>query len=157
MTKMFQEKFVTPEQRRLTLLVKEKGGDAAIRDEQAMKELWAEEVSISGSAGNERHGRSAKKFDLVEIQSEIEGDPAEAIEKNEESFYGKLRVQMRQIQKDVERAVRDHADRIISAVTGGPYERIVDPVRIPVRSWSIDQHPLQVLRCIWKEMVCGFH
>jgi len=129
MMEMFRERFVTPEQRQLAVLVKQKGGDAAIHNEQAMKELVTKEASISAPVGSEKH-RSTKKFDLVEIQREIQGDPTEAIENNEESFNGKFRVQMRQIQEDVERAVRQQGDRIISAVTGGPHERIVDPVRI---------------------------
>jgi len=133
MTRMFQEKFVTPEQRRLTLLVKQKGGDAAIHDKRAMEELWNEEAMISAPVEGERN-RSAKKFNLEEIRREIQGDPTEAIEKNEESFNGKFRVQMRQIQEDIERAVKRQGDRVISAVTGGPHERIVDPVRIVVRS-----------------------
>ena len=133
MMELFREKFVTPEQRQLAALVKQKGGDTAIRDEQAMKDLVTKETSISTLVGSDRR-RSAKKFDLGEIQREIQGDPAEAIERNEESFNGKFRVQMRQIQEDVERAVRQQGDRIISAVTGGPHERIIDPVRIFVRS-----------------------
>ena len=142
MTKMFQENFVIPEHKRLAFLVKQKDGDAAIHNEQAMKELWTEEVLISTSVGNGRSGsalvgnerhRSAPKFDLVEIQREIQGDPTKAIEKNEESFDSKLRVQMRQIQERIEHIAKQ-GERIYSAVTGGPYERIVDPVRIPVRS-----------------------
>ena len=129
MMEMFREKFVTPEQRQLAVLVKQKGGHAAIYNEQTMKELVAKEASISAPVGNERH-RSTKKFDLVEIQREIQSDPTDEIEKNKESFYGKFCVQMRQIQEDVERAVRQQGDRIISAVTGGPHERIVEPVRI---------------------------
>ena len=133
MMEMFREKFVTPEQRQLAALVKQKGGDAALRNEQAMKELVVKEALISASTGSEML-RFTREFDLMEIQREIQGDPTEAIEKNEESFLGKFRVQIRQIQEDVERAVRQQGDRIISAVTGGPHERIVDPVRIVVRS-----------------------
>ena len=136
MTKLFQEKFATPEQRRLTFLVKQKGGDAVIHDEQAMMELWNEEVMTFALVGNERH-RSTKNFDLKEILREIQCDPTKAIEKNEESFYGKLRVQMRQIREDVERT----GDRVISVLTGGPHDRIIDPVRIFVRSRSFLTFP----------------
>jgi len=136
MMELFREKFVPLEQRQLAALVKQKGGDAAIHDEQSMKELVTKETSISTLVGSERR-RSAKKFDLGEIQREIQSDPAEAIERNEESFNAKFRVQMRQIQEDVERAVRQQGDRIISAVTGGPHERIADPVRVLVRSRGI--------------------
>lgn len=125
---MFRE-FVTPEQRQLAILVEKKGGDKAIDNEQAMKELSDAEASISAPAGMEKT-RPTKKFDLVEIQHEIRDDPTEAIERNAEFFNRKFDIQRRQIQEDIERAVRREGDRIISAVTAGPYERIVDPVRI---------------------------
>jgi len=136
MTRMFQEKFVTPEQRRLTFLVKQKGGDVAIHDRRAMEELWNEEAMISAPVESDRN-RSTKKFNLDEIRREIQGDPTEAIEKNKESFDGKFRVQLRQIQEDIERAVKRQGDRVISAVTGGPHDRIVDQVRNLVRSRSV--------------------
>jgi len=132
MIQLFQ-KFVTPEQRQLTILVEQKGGDAVIDNEQAMRELSDAEASMSAPIGIERH-RPAKKFDLVEIQHEIRDNPANAIEKNAEFFNRKFDIQTRQIQEDIERAVRREGDRIISAVTGGPHERIVDPVRILFRS-----------------------
>lgn len=133
MMDMFQEKFVTFEQRQLAALVRQKGGDGALQNEQSMKELVTKETSISTLVGGERR-RSAKKFDLGEVQREIQGDPTEAIARNEASFNGKFRLQMRQIQEDIERTVRQQGDRIISAVTGGPHERILDPVRIMIMS-----------------------
>jgi len=135
MMKMFQEKFVTIEERRLASLVKQKGGDAVFNDEQVMMELWTEEASISASAGNERH-RSTENFDPVEIQREIREQPAEAIERNEKTFYGHFRVQMRWIQDDINRAFERQEHRVISAINEGPHDRILDPVRIPVRSQS---------------------
>jgi len=128
MMEMFQ-KFVTPEQRQLTFLVEQKGGDAIIDNEQAMRELSDAEASISVPAGKERH-RPTKKFDLAEIQHEIRDDPAVAIGKNAEFFSRKFDIQRRQIQEDIERAVSREGDRIISAVTAGPHERVIDPVCI---------------------------
>ena len=131
MIEMFQ-KFVTPEQRQLAFLVEQKGGDAIIDNEQVMKELSDAEASISAPAGIERHG-PAKKFeivDLAEIRREIRDDPAVAIEKNAEAFNRKFDIQRRQIQEDIERAVSREGDRIISAVTAGPHERVLDQVGI---------------------------
>ena len=131
MMEMFQ-KFVTPEQRQLAFLVEKKGGDAIIDNEQVMRELSDAEASISAPTGMERH-RPTKKFDtsdLAEIQHEIRDDPAVAIEKNSELFNRKFDIQRRQIQEDIERAVSREGDRIISAVTAGPHERVLDPVRI---------------------------
>ena len=123
---MFQ-KFVTPEQRRLACLVRQKGGNAIIDNEQVMRELSDAEAAVSAPVGMERH-RPVKKFDFAEIQHEIRDDPAVAIRKNAEFFNRKFNVQRRQIQEDIEHAVSREGDRIISAVTGGPHERILDPV-----------------------------
>ena len=124
MLQMFQ-KLVTPEQKKLADLVQEKGGNAVLDDEQAMKELAAVETSLSSASGQNGSGR----FDLAEIQHEISDDPTGAIEKNAEFFNRKFDIQRRQIEEDVARAVRREGDRIILAVTAGPYDRIIDPVR----------------------------
>ena len=126
---MFRE-FVTPEQKRLAVLVEQKGGEAIIESKQVMKELSEAEAKITAPTGIEKLGRPAPKFNLVEFQHEVRDDPSEAIEKNAEFFNRKFDTQRRQIQEDIERAVGREGDRIISAVTGGPHERIVDPVRV---------------------------
>lgn len=154
MKEMFQ-KFVTPEQRQLDLLVKKKGGNAVIDNEQVMKELSDAEASISVPAGRERH-RSTRKFELAEIQHEIREEPATAIEKNAEFFNRKFDIQRRQIQEDIDRVVRREGDRIISAVTAGPYERIFDPVRLSLGSWTSTSPSIKDLYNIWKEMVSSF-
>ena len=133
------KKFVTPEQKQLAVHVELEGGKAIIDNEKAMKKLSDLEASISAPtsmsapAGMEKD-RSAKEFDLAEIQHEIRDDPTEAIEKNAEFFNRKFDIQTRQIQEDIERTVRRQGDRVIEAITAGPHERIVDPVRIFVGS-----------------------
>jgi len=124
MLQMFQ-KLLTPEQKKLADLVEKKGGNAVLDDEQAMKELAAVEASLSPATDRQGGGR----FDLVEIQHEISDDPTGAIERNAEFFNRKFDIQRRQIEEDVARAVRREGDRIILAVTAGPHDRIVDPVR----------------------------
>ena len=121
---MFQT-LLTPEQKKLANMVEKKGGNAVLDNEGVMRELVAVEVSLSSASG--RH--SNERFDLAEIQHEITGDPTGAIEKNAESFNRKFDMQRRQIQEDIARAVRREGDRIITAVTAGPHDRIVDPVR----------------------------
>ncbi|KAF9644578.1 hypothetical protein BDM02DRAFT_3074100, partial [Thelephora ganbajun] len=61
------------------------------------------------------------------LQQEINSDPDEAIEKNAEFFDRKFDIQRRQIVEDIARTVNREGDRIISAVTAGPHDRIVDP------------------------------
>jgi len=124
MLQMFQ-KFLTPEQKKLADMVEKHGGSAVLDNEHAMKELTAAEASLSPASA--RHGSG--RFDLAEIQHEIRDDPTDAIEKNAEFFNRKFDMQRRQIEEDVARAVRREGDRIITAVTAGPHDRIVDPVR----------------------------
>jgi len=129
MLQMFQ-KLLTPEQKKLADLVRKKGGNAVLDDERAMRELSAAEASLAPASG--RHGSG--RFDLAEVQHEIRDDPADAIEKNAEFFNRKFDMQRRQIEEDIARAVRREGDRIITAVTAGPHDRIVDPVHsTPVR------------------------
>ena len=124
MLQMFQ-KLLTPEQKKLADLVEKKGGNAVLDDECAMRELSAAEASLAPASG--RHGSG--RFDLAEVQHEIRGDPVDAIAKNAEFFDRKFDMQRRQIEEDIARAVRREGDRIITAVTAGPHDRIVDPVR----------------------------
>ena len=129
MMEMFQ-KFVTPEQRQLAFLVEQKGGgDAIIDNEQVMRELSDAETLISAPTGMERR-RPAKKFDFVEIQREIRDDPAVAIEENAKFFNRKFDLQRKLIQEDIKRAISHKGDRITSAVTAGPHERVLDSVHI---------------------------
>ena len=131
MLQLFQE-FITPEQRKLTVMVEERGGAAVLENEQAMKELAeAEFAFVAPSGSDSRHG-GARPFDVVELQHEIKGDPNEAIEKNAEFFNRKFDIQRRQIVEEIARVVNREGDRIISAVTAGPHDRIVDPVRCEV-------------------------
>ena len=155
MTEMFQ-KFVTPEQRKLALLVEQKGGYAIIDNDQVMRELLDAEASISVPDGKEKL-RPSKRFDLAEIQHEIRDGPVAAIEKNAVFFDRKFESQRRQIQEDITRAVSQEGDRIISVVSAGPHERILDPVRIFIGSRIFFQSFLQNLRKIWKDMVSGFN
>ena len=132
MMEMFQ-KFATPEQRQLALLVEQKGGDVAIDNIQATRELSNAKATISVPVGMERR-KSTKKFGLSEIQHEIRDDPTVAIVKNAKFFNRKFDIQRRQIQEDVEHALSREGDRIISAVTTGPHKRIVDPVCVSIGS-----------------------
>ena len=125
MLQLFQ-KLLTPEQKKLADIVQKKGGNAVLEDEHALEELAAVEASLSPPSGRIGAGR----FDFSEIRYEIDEDPANAIEKNAESFGRKFDIQRRQIEEDVARAMRREGDRIISAVTAGPHDRIVDPVRL---------------------------
>ena len=136
MLQLFQE-FVTPEQKKLAVMVEARGGIAVLENEKAIKELAdAELASTAPSGSDNRHGGS-RPFDFVELQHEIKDDPNEAIEKNAEFFNRKFEIQRRQIAEDIARAVNREGDRIISAVTAGPHDRIVDLVRCEASSYCV--------------------
>ena len=123
MLQMFQ-KLLPPEQKKIADQVEKEGGKAILEDEDAMCELAAK-VSPPPTSG--RHG--AGQFDLAELQHEIRGDPTTAIERNAEGFNRIFDVQRRQIEEEIARISHREGDRVISAVTAGPHDRIIDPVR----------------------------
>ena len=112
MLQLFQE-FLTPQQKELKEKVKDMGGVAALDDEKAMQELAGAEFDLA---------------DFVELQQEIKGDVDQAIEKNDKFFSRMFNIQRREIQ-DLALMVHREGDRVISAMTAGPHDRIVDPVR----------------------------
>ena len=134
MVQLFQE-FVTPEQKKLVAMVEERGGVEVLKNEQAMKELVEAEPALTVPSGSDGRCDGDRPFDIVELQNEVDGDPDEAIEKNAEFFGRKFDIQTRQIEESIARAVGREGDRIISAVTAGPHDRIVDQVRRGVLSW----------------------
>lgn len=127
MLQLFQE-FVSPEQKKLAVMVEKMGGDAALDNEQSMRELAGSESALTASSGSDNRHGGDRRFDLVKLQDEIRGSPDEAIEQNAEFFGRKFDIQRRQIVEDIERTLNREGDRIISAVTAGPHDRIVDPV-----------------------------
>jgi len=129
MLQLFQE-FITPEQKKLAAMVEERGGVAALENEYAMRELTEAEFAFVAPSGSDSRHSAGRPFDVVELQHEIKGDPDEAIQKNAEFFSRKFDIQRRQIVEDIARAVNREGDRIISAVTAGPHDRIVDPVGV---------------------------
>lgn len=102
------------------------GGDTALEDEQAMEELACAEFDLTVHSGGQSDG--GLRFDFIELQ-EIRGDPSEAIEMNAEFFSRKFEIQRREI-RYITRAIHREGDRIISAMTAGPHDRIADPVWI---------------------------
>lgn len=155
MLQLFQE-FVTPDQKKLATMVEKMGGEAALENERSMRELADAEVAFSAPSGSDSRRSGTRPYDLVELQHEIKGSPGEAIEKNAESFNRKFDIQRRQIVEDIERSMNRQGDRIISAVTAGPHDRIVDPVGREVffhlRELTFISTTQDIYN-IWKDMV----
>ena len=119
---LFKE-FATPEQQMLTAMVESMGGDAALENQQAIERLIREESALTASSGPE-----GRPLNFIELRQEIKCDPEESIKQNAELFDRKFELQRRQIEEDITLAVNQERDRIISTVTAGPHDRIVDLV-----------------------------
>ena len=143
MLELFRE-HVSLEEKKLAAEVKRRGGKAALNNEKSMEKLAAKEAALSNEQSMEelaveeadpntplvldnRHTGSPS-FDLAKLQEEIDETPDQAIEKNAEFFSSKLELHRRHMMEDIRRVVHRGGDRVISAVTAGPHDRIVDPV-----------------------------
>ncbi|KAJ6561494.1 hypothetical protein DFH09DRAFT_1160085 [Mycena vulgaris] len=139
MMKMFQN-FVTPEQREMTRLVEQKGGlQACQENDKILKELNDIEnksAAPMGPQGAKGTGNAGKTSGLEDLRDELMTDPDAAMEKNLTVFSRKFEVQKRQIIDELSKVVERQGDRVISAITAGPHDKIIDP----------DVHK------IWKEM-----
>lgn len=122
MLQLFKE-LATPRQKELAAKVEKKGGAAALNNKQAMEELASDEYKLTAPLGSRNN--PGRRFDFVELEQEIKGDPDKAIEKNAEFFYHKFETQRKEIQ-DI---VHQEGDRIILTMREGPHDRIEDPVR----------------------------
>lgn len=156
MMQMFQ-KLVSPEQKDMLILVQQKGGTEAVQNnEDALKELGDyERASASAGASSTplRSGMSSSDFE--DLKEDLHTDPDDAIKDNMTVFSRKFEIQKRQIVEELTRVVRREGDRIISAVTSGPHDRIIDPVSRPMLyrcRISIRIH-LQDVHILWKDMV----
>ncbi|KAF7366517.1 hypothetical protein MSAN_00909000 [Mycena sanguinolenta] len=136
MLKLFSQ-FVTPEQKEMARLIEQRGGQVVLNDDKALKELndW-ENKTGSGPQGTTPGNKTAKPSSLEDLKDDLHLDPDVAMEQNMTKFSQKLDIQTRQITEEMERVVQRQGDRIISAVTAGPHDKIIDPN----------------IHIIWKEM-----
>ncbi|KAJ6593779.1 hypothetical protein B0H19DRAFT_34811 [Mycena capillaripes] len=138
MMKMFQQ-FVAPEQKEMMRIVEQKGGlQACQENDKILKELSDLEAKSSSSLGGAANSaKSAQNTSALEdLKDDLMVDPEAAMEKNLTVFSRKFEVQKRQIVDELTKVVEREGDRVISAITAGPHDKIIDS----------DVHK------IWKEM-----
>ncbi|KAJ7165011.1 hypothetical protein C8R46DRAFT_1277063 [Mycena filopes] len=128
MLKMFRQ-FMTPEQKEMDVLVRQRGVQTVLRDDKVLKEL--NDIENRGAVTG---SRTVKPSDIMDLKNELRTDPDSAMEQNMVVFSRKFEVQSRQLVDEMRRVVEHQGDRIIDAVTGGkyhfllgPHERIIDP------------------------------
>ncbi|KAJ7181616.1 hypothetical protein C8R43DRAFT_969666 [Mycena crocata] len=124
MMRMFHQ-FTSPEQKEMMKAVESKGGSRACEEnDKFLKELNdLEKAGNSPSAA----GLGNHSSELANLKEDLELDPETAIAKNMAVFSRKFEVQKRQIVDELSRVVQREGDRVISMVTAGPHDKIVDP------------------------------
>jgi hypothetical protein len=73
---------------------------------------------------------SSDDGDLVALKKELHEDVDKSFEKNMGIFQRKLNVQRQQLAAAISDVVVRQGDRVITAVSSGPHDRIVDVVRL---------------------------
>ena len=129
----FFKSVVIPEQKEITARVRDKGGEAAaLENDRLLKELLDlyrgtdRVVESSGLRGR----RDVATVGIEDLKLEIREDIEIAVERNAETFSRKYEMQRKLIIDELSRVVHREGDRIIDAVTAGPHDRIIDPVRV---------------------------
>jgi hypothetical protein len=134
--KVLFEQFLSPEQKRLSELVAEKGGFKVLRDNDKVLldlEATASKSSCQLSAeGHRTHQIKFKDSDLKvdRLRNDILEDPDAAVEKNWTVFSRKFEVQKNQITDKLTHVVERESDRVIREVQGSAHERIRDRVGV---------------------------
>ena len=124
MRELFKD-FINSQQRELARKVEGMGGKAAaLGNEQKMEELVNRESELT--AGD--HSGKNRPFNLVELRQEIDGDPDKAIEEHAKSFNLMFDLQTRRIVDELSCVITRDGDRVISALTAGPHDQIIDKV-----------------------------
>ncbi|KAJ7777905.1 hypothetical protein DFH07DRAFT_730843 [Mycena maculata] len=129
MMKMFQQ-FVSPEQKEMMRVVEQKGGLQACQDnDKILKELSELEAKSSPGMGAPQSLTKAagKSSALEDLKDDLMADPDAAMADNLKVFSRKFEVQKRQIVDELTKVVEREGDRVISAITAGPHDRIIDP------------------------------
>lgn len=128
---------MSPEQQEIDALVQKKGGPTEVKkNNDAMKEMLkflSATAPVTNSRGRGRDGvernNSREEDDLAVVKQELSDTPELAIERNWEAFEGKFKMQLKALEDSLGGLVRHEGDRVIEAVTAGPHDRIIDPVR----------------------------
>lgn len=138
MKKMFQQAASSEEREMMAQVQRRGGANACLKSDRIIKELEElEEPGHSddlGGDGSLRRAtdkvgrRAADAPDFDKLQEDLNTDPNEAIKKNEDIFSRKFELKKREILEQMDHIVRREGDRIISTLTSGPHEKIIDPV-----------------------------
>ncbi|KAG8857178.1 hypothetical protein FRC20_000315 [Serendipita sp. 405] len=122
----------SPREKELWKLVKQKGGPkACLEDDNILKEL-----ATSRSSQLQNSQGVVDNVKLGEVKQSLKEDVDKSLTANFTVFEKKLELQRAQLVSAMDRIVQRESDRVLSAITSGPHDRVVD----------------KDLHLIWKEM-----
>lgn len=124
----FLKYYLPPEYKDLQNQVEDKGGrEVVMRSNATLRELLKSQPRTQVSRGNNLIVLRAHHV-LNELRGELQG-PGHSIETNLPAFERKFDMQQRQIVSEVDMIVHREGDRIITSITSGPHNRVIDEVR----------------------------
>ncbi|KAF8529737.1 hypothetical protein BU17DRAFT_36437, partial [Hysterangium stoloniferum] len=124
------KQLVSPEEKEMAQLVEKRGGVEAVQNnKKALEELnkLAHKNTASLELISTGPQKTLNKDDMEELLEDLHTSPDKAMEKNEKVFERKFEIQQRQITEELTRVLGREGDRIISAITSGPRDRLIDP------------------------------
>ncbi|KAG8806128.1 hypothetical protein FRC19_007457 [Serendipita sp. 401] len=139
----------SPGEKELLKIVERNGGaEAYLEDEKKLNDL-----ASSKSCQLQNKQGVIDNVKLGEVKQSLKEDVDKSLNFNLTIFQKKLELQITQFTLAMDHTVRRETDRVISVITSGPHDRVVDKVghqQTPLRHGS----PIvQDLHLIWKEMV----
>ena len=121
------ENLSTREEREISEFVSSKGGrDEVLKDDALLGDLLRQQPE-QATMKSRRSRESDDKSILDEVRKEAAKDLEKVLEENRRTFEQKFDAQRLQIEEVRDTVVKE-GDRIITAITSGPHDRIVNKV-----------------------------
>lgn len=119
----------SPEERELKRFIDSKGGPKQfLKNDDLMQELLKRSGEPEGKPSLKGSSPRGQTDLIQEIKREVSKTMADMISEHYVQFRVKFEAQQEQLRQQMDASVRREGDRIITAITGGPHERIIDPV-----------------------------
>ncbi|KIP05842.1 hypothetical protein PHLGIDRAFT_483430 [Phlebiopsis gigantea 11061_1 CR5-6] len=118
----------SPKDRQLLTKIELKGGaKEALKEESFMKELigQSEDKEIQGDADTQSKDKPGEI--MKSVMRDVGRTIEDMVKENEELFTRKFKAQGLALKEEMEKITRREGDRVIEAITSGPYDRILDP------------------------------
>ncbi|KAG9021177.1 hypothetical protein FS842_006781 [Serendipita sp. 407] len=138
----------SPGEKELLKIVERNGGaEAYLEDEKKLNDL-----ASSKSCQLQNKQGVIDNVKLGEVKQSLKEDVDKSLNFNLTIFQKKLELQITQFTLAMDHTVRRETDRVISVITSGPHDRVVDKVGHQQTLLRHGSPIVQDLHLIWKEM-----